>query len=110
MLVNFINSSATQRVDQSTLIELSLRGTVGNNCDKNIAAIIVLTGRYLVAFWSNSTSFIFNNIITNKNKIAIAPTYTIINKIGKNSIPNKSNNKAAFINASTNQNTLEIGL
>ena len=48
-------------------------------------------GTYRVVLSKISISFIFNIIITNKNKIAIAPTYTIKNKIGKNSIPNINN-------------------
>jgi len=44
-------------------------------------------------------------MITNKNNIAIAPTYTIININGIKLKPNNNNNAALFRNTKTNQKT-----
>lgn len=66
-------------------------------------------GAYRVAFSVISTNFIFNSITTNKNRIAMAPTYTITNKIGRNSTPSNNKSNDALANARTNQKTLKIG-
>ena len=47
--------------------------------------------------------------MTNKNNIAIAPTYTIKNNKAKNSIPNNSNKTEVFANVNTKENTECIG-
>jgi hypothetical protein len=52
---------------------------------------------------------IFNIITTNKNKIAIAPTYTIKNIKAIKSTSIKINNIEVFINAIINQNTEYTG-
>lgn len=51
-----------------------------------------------------STNFIFSIITTNRNKIAIAPTYTIINRNAKYSAapPWPISNKSADVLANTN--------
>ena len=47
--------------------------------------------------------------MTKRNKIAIAPTYTIISINGIKLNPNNNNNAELFKNTNTNQNTECIG-
>jgi hypothetical protein len=61
-----------------------------------------------IIFDIDSTFFncnISNIIITNKNSIAIAPTYTIINIKGIKLNPNNINKPEVFKNSNTNQKT-----
>ena len=66
---------------------INTKGKVIENCDKEVFI------------------FIFNIIITNKNKTAIAPTYTIINKKEKNSTPNNNSKHAKLKNVNTKKST-----
>jgi hypothetical protein len=70
---------------------------------KKTTPIIPPIGRYLEAAGSIiSTSLIFNIITTNKNRIAIAPTYTIIKRNAKYSAaPFSINNRRAEALANT---------
>lgn len=66
-------------------------------------------GTYRVALSAISTDLMFNIMTTNKNRIAIAPTYTIKKRILKNSTPNNNIKIEALAKATTKKNTECIG-
>jgi hypothetical protein len=62
------------------------------------------TGKYFIAFLDKFICLDSSIIIANKNKIAIAPTYTTINNNAKNSHSNKNNKKDENIKQETKNN------
>ena len=66
-------------------------------------------GIYLINFSASSIIWLIYIITTNKNKIVIAPTYTIKNNIAINSTSNKINKAVAPIKTNTKKRIEWIG-
>ena len=95
-LLNFVITSNKAEIEE-TLFKMN--GIIVNNSYINNNPMANAKGKFFV-YWdpvSNiSVNLILIIIITNKNKIAIAPTYTIIYEIPINPIPNKIKYPAAL--------------
>jgi hypothetical protein len=75
-----------------------------NSKKKNILKKLAI-GKYDIKVLYTSTILKFNIIITNKNKIEIAPIYIIIINIDKNSAPNNKKHKEFNINTNIKYKT-----
>lgn len=70
---------------------------------------VIANGKVLTEFSVNSANFMFNIIITKRNKTAIAPTYITTNDIGKNSKLNINNIQVTILKVKIKKRTLNTG-
>ena len=92
------------------LLKLILSFNINNICNIILILIIINIGIILFKEVISLNWIISSIIITNKNKIAIAPTYIIIIIKGIKSKPKEIKNPEEFKNKKTNQNIEWIGL